>query len=200
MHAELRWFAFHTLQRRSPQPGDRSRYAAKAVRLSDNPYAAPKTINSDASRASAAIWLHASFAVLGVVAVEFSLQRFLGWLPPVLLVPAILYVTKIACLSLLPDKRILAISVFAAVATATITIPMTRECGNPHITWLGLWVCTPVIFLAVPTASLAIDLGNGFRPQPVGHIWRSFAELVIICPVWFYISAFVSLALGGWWI
>ncbi len=27
MHAELRWFVFHTLQRRSPQPGDRKRYA-----------------------------------------------------------------------------------------------------------------------------------------------------------------------------
>jgi hypothetical protein len=31
MHAELRWFAFHTLQRRSPQPGDRSRYLPGAV-------------------------------------------------------------------------------------------------------------------------------------------------------------------------
>ena len=27
MHAELRWFVFHTLQRRSPQPGDRGRAA-----------------------------------------------------------------------------------------------------------------------------------------------------------------------------
>jgi hypothetical protein len=27
MHAELRWFVFYTLQRHSPQPGDRSRYA-----------------------------------------------------------------------------------------------------------------------------------------------------------------------------
>ena len=26
MHAELRWFVFDTLQRRSPQPGDRKRY------------------------------------------------------------------------------------------------------------------------------------------------------------------------------
>lgn len=26
MHAELRWFVSHTLQRRSPQPGDRGRY------------------------------------------------------------------------------------------------------------------------------------------------------------------------------
>ena len=28
MHAELRWLVFHTLQRRSPQPGDRCRYLA----------------------------------------------------------------------------------------------------------------------------------------------------------------------------
>jgi hypothetical protein len=28
MHAELRWFVSHTLQRRSPQPGDRRRSLA----------------------------------------------------------------------------------------------------------------------------------------------------------------------------
>ena len=31
MHAELRWFVFHTLQRRSPQPGDRSRSSLKQM-------------------------------------------------------------------------------------------------------------------------------------------------------------------------
>jgi hypothetical protein len=31
MHAELRWFVSYTLQRRSPQPGDRGRYLAKAT-------------------------------------------------------------------------------------------------------------------------------------------------------------------------
>lgn len=31
MHAELRWFVSHTLQRRSPQPGDRSRSAIVCV-------------------------------------------------------------------------------------------------------------------------------------------------------------------------
>ena len=30
MHAELRWLASYTLQRRSPQPGDRGRSARKA--------------------------------------------------------------------------------------------------------------------------------------------------------------------------
>ena len=29
MHAELRWIVFHTLPRRSPQPGDRGRYPAR---------------------------------------------------------------------------------------------------------------------------------------------------------------------------
>lgn len=35
MHAELRWFVFHTLQRHSPQPGDRHRYFADDVIVSD---------------------------------------------------------------------------------------------------------------------------------------------------------------------
>ena len=33
MHAELRWFVFHTLQRRSPQPGVRRRYVARAFMI-----------------------------------------------------------------------------------------------------------------------------------------------------------------------
>ena len=69
---------------------------------------------------------------------------------------------------------------------------------NFHVTILGNWLGTPIIFLFIPTVTFGFDLFA--KPRELRfYVMRSAVEIIAM-PVWLYVWIFISMAFGLMWL
>ena len=89
--------------------------------------------------------------------VVFTASRFagdvFGWEYDVFLLLALFYLLKIEVTLFGRRHKSLATPAYAALLAAFVVWPISQEWNNPHVTWSGLFVFTPLIFFTIPTVS-----------------------------------------------
>jgi hypothetical protein len=114
----------------------------------------------------------------------------------------ILYLAKAAVIR---QRTRPSIAILWFVLLLALAVPVTwaadTDWNNPHVYQVGIWVGTPVAFLAVPAASFAADLWTLARRGRPRSAWWYLPEVLIVFPVWVYYWAFFSFYILGWgWI
>ena len=144
------------------------------------------------------------FEIVFAYAIIFGVARltnqFLGWDLEIFIILACMYPLKIAIAFAARKHLLYSLIAYACLAIAVVAWPIYKDWDNQHVTWFGLFICIPIMLLCVPTVTFFLDVADPKKPSARFLIWRSLVEIVVIFPPWLFVSSFIGLFLGGWWI
>jgi hypothetical protein len=110
-----------------------------------------------------------------------------------------LYIAKAAIIRHSPSVSAAVLWFAPLLALAVpVTWAADHDWDNQHFYPVMIWVGGPVMVLAVPTASFAVDLWSRGRFGRPRSTWWYLPEVLLVMPAWVYFWVFFSFYILGW--